>query len=314
MNPPRFPQRLHTGPFTYSEGLSSGLTPGRLRHRELLILSRGIRQIKNDADTPLALLARPFTLVNGYSAASHATAFELWDFPGFLPQDEQPTIHISRQYPHTSLRREGITSHRTMLSPEEIIFHQGLWITSRKRTWLDCARRMSIDELVVVADHLIRSPRPDFENRFNPYCTIAELKDLLQKHKGTPGIRKAREALLLARIGSDSAPETRLRLAVSRAGLPEPQLNVPVKLSAGVVRVPDESFSEYKVAVEYEGNFHSLDERVQRDVAREEDFVAAGWKQVRITRRHMPNGAHAAVAKIRTALIENGWQPPTCHL
>ena len=32
---------------------------------------------------PLALLTRPCTVVTGYSATSHSTAFQIWEFPGF---------------------------------------------------------------------------------------------------------------------------------------------------------------------------------------------------------------------------------------
>ena len=114
---------------------------------------------------------------------------------------------------------------------------------------------------------------------------------MLDRHKGTPGIRKARLALEQARVGADSAPETRLRLALENAGLPEPQLNVPTELSAGVVRQPDLGYPEHKVAVEYEGEGHSEAAQIVRDIAREEDFARAGWILVRISKRHMENEA-----------------------
>jgi hypothetical protein len=168
---------------------------------------------------------------------------------------------------------------------------------------------MSIEELTVVADHLLRIPRPDFEGRAEPYATIEDLADMLDRHKGTPGIRKARLALEQARVGADSAPETRLRLALEYAGLPEPELNVPMELGAGVVRQPDLAYPEHRVAVEYEGEGHSEAAQIVRDIAREEDFARAGWLPVRISKRHMKNEAQAAVAKIRTALLSRGWSP-----
>ena len=100
---------------------------------------------------------------------------------------------------------------------------------------------------------------------------------MLDRHKGTPGIRKARLALEQSRVGSDSAQETRLRLALEDAGLPEPELNAPTDLGSGVVRQPDLSYPEYKVAVEYEGEGHSDAAQIVRDIAREEDFSRAGW-------------------------------------
>lgn len=185
----------------------------------------------------------------------------------------------------------------------------GVLVTSGARTWLDIARRMSIDELTVVADHLIRLARLEFEGRSEAHATWEELADMLDRHKGTPGIRKARLAREQARIGADSAPETRLRLALDRAGLPEAQLNVATMLSSGVVRQPDLAYPEYRVAVEYEGEGHSGPAQIVRDIAREEDFALACWVLVRISRRHMENDAKAAVRKVRAALRANGWHP-----
>jgi very-short-patch-repair endonuclease len=257
----------------------------------------------------LAPAIRPYTLVTEFAAASHASAFLMWRFPGFLPGSDEPLIHISRPDTSAIMRRPGVKGHRGQFFADEIVELNGLFITSRTRTWLDCARKMSIDELTVVADHLLRVPRPDFEDRSEPYATLEDLADMLDRHKGTPGIRKARLALEQARVGSDSAPETRLRLALENAGLPEPRLNVPADLSAGVVRQPDLAYPEKKVAVEYEGAGHSEAAQIVKDIAREEDFARAGWTLVRISKRHMENDARAAVAKVRSALVSRGWSP-----
>ncbi|MFM9272670.1 hypothetical protein [Pseudarthrobacter sp. NKDBFgelt] len=168
---------------------------------------------------------------------------------------------------------------------------------------------MSIEELTVVADHLLRVPRPDLEGRSEPYATREDLEEMLDRHKGTPGIRKARVALDRARVGSDSAPETRLRLALEDAGLPEPLLNMPTELYAAVVRHPDLGYPEQKVAVEYDFEGHSEAAQIVRDITREEDFVRAGWLLVRISKRHMERDARPAVAKVRSSLLSRGWSP-----
>jgi len=306
--PSSFPAELLAGPFTTIRAQECDVSYGRLRHKNVVRLSRGIRTV-DDADVPLALLTRPYTQVAGYSAASHATAFAIWEFPGFLPDPAPDLIHVSRQWPHNLPRRPGVVGHRTQFRPDEVLNLDGLWITSRVRTWLDCSRRMSVDELVVVADHLVRIPRPEFEGRDMPYATIEDLATMLDRHKGTPGIQKARQALALARVGSDSAPETRLRLAVGYAGLPEPAINEEVPLAPGTTRTPDQAYPEYRVGVEYEGSAHSDPEQVLKDIRREEDFTNNGWIQVRIAKDHMANEAKAAVRKIRTALYSRGWRP-----
>ena len=303
------PEPFQSAPFTVTEALEHGVSYGELCHRNVVSLSRGIKTFKNDADVPLALLTRPYTVVTGYSAASHATAFRIWEFPGFLPGANDKDFHISRQRPRTAPRRQGVKGHRTALWNDEVVFLDGLWITTRIRTWLDCAKRMSVEELVVVADHLIRIPRPEFEGRTEPYATIEELQILLARHRGIRGIVKAREALCLARVGSDSPQETRLRLACGYAGLPEPLLNVATPLADGAERSPDQSYPDYKIAVEYDGGTHNDSRQVERDVRRHEDYSRAGWTEVRIMNRHMVNEAKEAVGKIRNALYERGWRP-----
>ena len=262
-----------------------------------------------DDASRLAPRIRPYTLVTEFAAASHASAFLLWEFPGFLPGSDEPLLHISRPDTVAIMRRPGVKGHRGQFFADEIENLAGLLVTSRVRTWLDCARKMSIEELTVVADHLLRIPRTGFEGRSEPYATREALEDMLDRHKGTPGIRKARVALERARVGSDSAPETRLRLALEDAGLPEPLLNLPTELGAGVVRQPDLGYPEQKVAVEYDGDGHSEAGQIIRDITREEDFVRAGWILVRISKRHMERDARPATAKIRSALLSRGWYP-----
>ncbi|HET7138918.1 MAG TPA: hypothetical protein VFI36_02045 [Arthrobacter sp.] len=307
--PQPLPAHLNSKPFTRQEALDAGVTAGRLRYRDLDSPSRQIL-VPSSIDEPgLADRARPLTLVTPFSAVSHATAFLLWEFPGFLPGSHEPGIHISRPDTMGRSRRRGVIGHKGQFFEDEIAVADGMYITSRARTWLDCSRKMTIDEITVVADHLLRIPRPDFEGRTEPHCTMADLEEMLDRHWGTPGIRKARLALEQACIGADSAPETRLRLALERAGLPKAELNVPTDLGPGVVRQPDLSYPVQRVAVEYEGESHSEAEQIVRDIAREEDFSRAGWTPVRISKRHMENDARAAVAKVRRALIDRGWAP-----
>lgn len=313
MRTPRaLPAPMAFVPFTFKEASDAGISRRRLRHQSLSSPSRGIRIPKltlaghNDG---LHLLLRPFTAVTEFSAVSHATAFSLWSFPGFLPGSDDPRIHISRPDTMAIPRRIGVVGHVGQFFDDEITSIDGLLITTRTRTWLDISRKMPIDELTVVADHLVRIPRPEFEDRTEPYATLEQLADMLDRHKGTPGIRKARLALEQARIGSDSAPETRLRLALERGGLPEPQLNAATELGAGFVRQPDLAYPEHRVAVEYDGEPHSEPAQIVRDIAREEDFARAGWHLVRLSKRHMGNDARSAVAKVSAVLLDRGWAP-----
>jgi very-short-patch-repair endonuclease len=312
--PSPLPDQLSDVPFTVNEAFSAGVARDRLKVGGLVTPSRGIRTPYDGGAPPesltqLAQLARPHTHVTRLCAASHATAFLLWEFPGFLPGADLPGIHISRPDAVTIARRRGVVGHRGQFFADEIVELNGAFVTSRTRTWLDIARRMSVDELTVVADHLLRRPRPEFEGRPAAHATRDELADMLDRHKGTPGIRKARLALEQARVGADSAPETRLRLALARRGLPDADVNLPVALSGGIVRQPDLSYPEFRVAVEYDGEGHSDPAQVLRDISRDEDFAASDWILLRIGKTHMDHDARAAVRKVRLALKARGWSP-----
>lgn len=307
--PKQLPGRLEAAPFTWQEAFDAGVSRQRWRHRGLDSPSRGIRSPVSDQARELSVMVRPYTVITPFSAASHATAFVLWEFPGFLPGSHESVIHISRPDTMAIPRRKGVVGHAGQFFRDEITNLNGLLITSRARTWLDCARKMTIDEITVVADHLLRIPRPEFEGRSEPHCTREDLATMLDRHKGTPGIRKARLALEQARVGADSAPETRLRLALGRAGLPPAEPNRRTELGSGVVRQPDLSYPEFRVAVEYEGEGHSDPAQIVRDIEREEDFSRAGWTLVRISKRHMASDARQAVSKVRNALVERGWTP-----
>lgn len=219
-------------------------------------------------------------------------------------------FHIIRPEGAAYLKRPHVVVHRMKLYEDEITTLNGIRLTTPERTWLDLAETLSVDELVVAGDSCVRIPRPEFEGRDKPLCTLADLQRMIDRHKGKRGLRKAKEAIRLIRLGSDSPQESLLRLALVRAGLPEPEVNVPVDSGDGGRPVqPDLSYREYKVGVEYEGSAHSEEAQVVRDIARSERYEELGWTEIRISKRHMVNDAKPAVAKVRTALIQAGWRP-----
>ena len=219
-------------------------------------------------------------------------------------------FHMIRPEGAADLKRPHVVVHRMKLYDDEITTFQGIRVTTPERTWLDLAATLSVDELVVAGDHMVRTPRPEFEDRDRPLCTTADLQRMIDRHQGKRGVRRARAALQLIREGSDSPQETLLRLALGRAGLPEPDLNVPLHAESPGRRVqPDLSYREHRIAVEYEGEGHGDGSQIVRDIARSERYQELGWTEVRISKRHMGNDARAAVDKVKTALIQAGWRP-----
>jgi hypothetical protein len=90
----------------------------------------------------------------------------------------------------------------------------GLMLTSPVRTFIDLAACTDLTDLVSAGDSLVRRTG-----------TGPELfRNAAAARTGARGIRLAREAAELIRTGVDSPMETRLRLLLLLAGLPEPQV------------------------------------------------------------------------------------------
>lgn len=171
-----------------------------MRHVKLQIVSRGIRLPPEAQEDPVAR-ARPYTRVAPRSAASHVTAAQVWELPLLGNSEEETKVHISRPANVAAPRRKGVIGHQSKLFSGEVVYVDGMYVTSRERTWLDLAERLTVKELVVIADHLIRIPRPDLEDRRGAFSSKDDLQRLLSKHRGKKGIRSAREALKLAGLG-----------------------------------------------------------------------------------------------------------------
>lgn len=86
---------------------------------------------------------------------------------------------------------------------------------------------------MVAADFFVCSQSRSFGRNKTALCSVAELRGQIEARPGVRGIRKAKAALELCRVGADSAPETKLRLALGRLGLPEPTLSHVVLDSTG---------------------------------------------------------------------------------
>ena len=140
--------------------------------------------------------------------------------------------------------------------------------------------------MVITLDHIIRIPNPKYENREKPLSTPAKIAAFIDAHPHIPGIRIARKALRLARIGADSPQETRLRLACREAQLPEPAVNRWIQDHDGhpIVR-PDLTWPETKVACEYDGAIHTSAKKQVTDARRNALTARLGWKQIIVTEK-----------------------------
>jgi very-short-patch-repair endonuclease len=170
-------------------------------------------------------------------------------------------------------------------------------------TWCQLASILSLDELVIMGDGLVR--------RQGPVATLAQLTDAVGRFAGAPGCGTLRKAVALVRPRTDSPQETRLRLLIRAAGLPEPVVNHPILDRFGnFIAYGDLAYPREKVLVEYDGAHHfASPEQGLNDVDRLEPIMAEGWRVIRVTKKHLFEVASPRIRAIREALLERGWRP-----
>ncbi|MEV0721343.1 DUF559 domain-containing protein [Micromonospora purpureochromogenes] len=134
------------------------------------------------------------------------------------------------------------------------------------------------------------------------------LAEVAERFADRPGGRRARRVFGLADPGAQSPPESHLRVRLVLAGLPRPVTQHPVRLPSGLVLHPDLAWPEFRVAVEYDGQWHADPDQLHRDRRRLNQLVAAGWIVLHVTTRRLRNDFPALLREIRTALAARGWR------
>ncbi|HEY8281501.1 MAG TPA: hypothetical protein VIG28_03385 [Leifsonia sp.] len=173
----------------------------------------------------------------------------------------------------------------------------GLPVCAPAQVWVQLGGRLAAEELVAIGDHIVGARRR---------VALATIEDLAEE-AAQSGTAKGAAALRWAagriRWGADSRPESLLRLAIVREGLPEPLVNQPVSLADGAVIHPDLVFVESRVALEYEGDGHRTDAvQWHRDIRRYEQMVSSGWGVLRVTSRDLFTDRAQLMLRVRNAI------------
>lgn len=231
---------------------------------------------------------------------SHTTAAVLLGLR--MPEGfRDPELHVTSVRPHRAPRLDGVAGHES--GPASLVTVDGMPVENPLGTWIRLAASLSLDELIVMGDGLVRRTRP-----------LATMEHLGRAVAGYPGrgIRTLRAAFSQVRPGTDSARETHLRLIVIRAGYPEPEVNGIIRNSHGAeIARGDLVFRQYRSILEYEGRQHSEDPRqFAIDISRLDDLMDERWRVIRVDRYLMARRA-TLLDKIERALRHGGWSSPS---
>jgi len=226
------------------------------------------------------------------SHTSHFTAAEIWG--GVVPS--QPLTHVSSRVGCTRSERQGVGSHESSRGSQVVTF-RGLRLSSPEQAFIDVATEITIVDLVVLGDSLVKAKR----------TTTGELMEAAQAWKGKGG-RPARRAACLVRAGVDSPMETRLRMLMVLAGLPEPVVNYIQYDAMGTwAKRFDLSYPDLLLIIEYDGRQHAEDDRQWgRDIDRREELDADGWRVIVVRSKGIYVEPHRTLERIVDAMRARG--------
>lgn len=297
------PDDFASGPFHVADATGSGVSRGRLRARDLVSPFPGIRRpidIPGSAITDYLPRMRPGQYFSGVTAAQIHGLY----LPARL--EASVLVHVTAVSPARAPRTTGVAGRQLQQGTAISVAMVGMMpVVSPVDTWCELASTLTVTELTIMGDGLVR--------RVRPVATMEQLADAVTRSAGRRGSRKLRAAFAQVRPGTDSRQETRLRLLIVAAGLPEPVVNYEIRNSLGrFLALGDLVYPRWKVLIEYDGAHHFATEaQGHHDVDRLELLMAEGWRVIRVHREHMADRASGRIRAIRQALIHAGWQPQT---
>lgn len=290
--PRPLPRELAGRPFSTRAALIHGVSPVRLAARDLERPFHGVNTPPGWDDLRERCQAYATRMLDG-QAFSHRTAALLYGMPIPDCSPGEP-LHVSVTVPRTPPRARGVNGHSLRTMQVGVI--DGMAVCTPARVWVQLATTSGPEELVAIGDHIVGGRRRP------ALAGIDELVEAAGRVRTVKGAAALHWAAPRIRFGTDSRPESLLRLAVIDAGFSEPLVNPGVSLPDGTVVHPDLVFPDRRILLEYEGDGHRTDAvQWQRDIHRYERMVSAGWSVIRVTSRDLFRDRAALMDRIRAA-------------
>lgn len=220
-----------------------------------------------------------------------------------MPVPVETCEHVGVLLPGQRRRRLGVRSH--VVPPEtRVLVVEGVRLADPVSTFVQLTSRLPLVELVVVGDYVVR------KGWCTPEQLVARCRASTEAH--------ACEALAAAsyvRAGVDSPMESRLRMLLVLAGLPEPEVNFVVRDEHGaVLRRYDLYYADVRVLVEYDGRQHADDAaQWNEDLARREELDEDGRRIIVVTAEGAYRDPERTLVRVRAALRGRGRRGLPAH-
>ena len=250
-----------------------------------------------DCSTPVTsqLMARAAMLVMPHSAwLSHTTAAMMLGLP--VPTDAR--IHVSVSKAADRRLKETLRLH-IRRRPETTVV-DGLAVTAGADLFCELGEVLGLVDLVVAGDAMVKAG-------------LVRLRELVTAAATLAGDRGAhtRRAAGLVRDRVDSPMESRLRLLIVLAGLPEPRVNPEIRDGAFRTRV-DLCYLHLRLVIEYDGQQHRAEDLDQwdRDNERIAWFAKHDWELVPVIARGIFRRPDETLERVSDALRRRGGEVP----
>lgn len=311
-SPEPLPDPLNAAPFSYAEATSAGVGRRRLRHADVAHPHRDVYTAEV-SDGSRGSCAGALPLLGPHRWFSHLTAARLWGIPLPFEWAAGEALHVMTLTGAEPLRRPGIVGWE---SADElgVVQIDGMPVVGAASVWAqlsvpgatgidpanDRRRALSRRWLVAAGDFLLTGPRE--QGRRMPVCTTEAFAEAVRRHRGKRGAKSLAWAFERVRSGPQSPRESLLRLALVDRGLPEPQVQIPVRTTAGI-RHADLGYPEARVLIEYQGDHHRTERRQWlEDQTRRQLFEEEGYRVFEVGMDAFDDDCLALAQRLRRAL------------
>jgi hypothetical protein len=262
-----------------------GPLPEEPARRHRLAISAAVRALADEA-------------VLSHISAAVVHGLPLWNVPlGW--------VHVTRARPTGGRRGRIVHVHTAPLQADEIALVDGIAVTSVARTVVDVARTVPFEQAVVVVDGALAKGLVD-----GP-----ALAEALLRATGWRGAPAARRAVAFGEPGAASVGESRSRVAIMRAGLPQPVLQWEVRDGSGhLIGRTDFGWPELSAVGEFDGEIkygrllrpaQSAGEAVFAEKVREDHIRATGLGMARWVWHELGPTFGPVAARIRAQYCSN---------
>lgn len=238
------------------------------------------------APAPLAAETAALLAFGEVAVLSHLSAALLWE----VVRVGDDRIHLTTTKQHR-LGIDGVVVHRTStLTPGDIRIHKNLPITSPARTLLDLADLLEGRDLERALDEAL-------VKRLTSRAVVGRTVREMNGRRGAGRLQRALTRHALPQV-TRSELEKRMHQLIRAASLAEPEVNA--RICGYEV---DFLWRRQRLVVEVDGyQFHSSRPAFERDRAKANRLVAAGFAVMRVTWWQMAEEPYAVVARIAEAL------------